>query len=141
MGEPLRSQRRLLPWFVLGGYIALIFFVSSRPHLQSPITFPLWDKVAHLIEYAVLGFLAGRVTRSAAPEPQRPLRLSRGALLFGAGLVIGALDECLQSTVPGREASVWDWGVDGVGAFLGLLLSSRSPKGWIGALRAGGDAR
>ena len=42
--------------------------------------------------------------------------------LFAVGVSIGALDELLQSYVPGREMDLYDWFADAVGVAAGVGL-------------------
>ena len=101
----------------VGAYAALILFVGSRPGLRSPITFPMWDKVAHLCEYGVwglFGYLA--LVRNGRRERWGPVAI------FLAGLALGGVDEWIQSHTPGREPSVSDWLADAAGILLGIGL-------------------
>jgi VanZ family protein len=107
-------------WLAVVAYVALIFLVSSRPSLRSPVTFPLWDKVVHLVEYALLGFLGLRAVHaswSSRGGARLPVRV---VLVLGCGLAVALLDELFQSTVPGRDASVWDFLVDVIGLIAGV---------------------
>ena len=92
-------------------YMAAIFALSSLPGNEVGIP-PPWDKLAHLVEYALLGFLLGRGT-------QKP------PLAFALAALYGASDEVHQAFVPGREACLSDWLADALGAALGALLSRR----------------
>lgn len=102
----------------LAVYLALIFYVSSRPNLQPPVRFPLWDKAAHFGEYAILGLLA-RMAVARIPR----LRRRGTAVVLAFGLAVGALDELLQLHVPGRQASLADLGMDLLGVTAGLVLA------------------
>ncbi len=92
-------------------YMAAIFALSSLPGSAAGIP-PPWDKLAHFLEYAVLGFLLGRGTG------QFDLALAIAALY-------GLSDELHQAFVPGREASILDWLADALGAAFGAALSRR----------------
>jgi len=92
-------------------YMAAIFALSSLPGSEVGLPSP-WDKLAHLVEYALLGFLLGRGT-------------GRAALAFAVAALYGATDELHQAFVPGREASLFDWFADALGAALGARLSRR----------------
>ena len=89
--------KRLLLWGPPCGYMGLIFFASSVPGDQLPGHF--WDKLAHLLVYAVLGVLF--------LVPLAEARLSRVTVRAAATAVLlstlyGAFDEVHQSFTPGR---------------------------------------
>lgn len=100
-------------------YVLLIFFVSSRPYLQSPgPNFKLKDKLAHAIEYTILGALLfgsirWRVSRS---------RLTTFLFLLAIGVSVGALDEMFQGYIPGRRTDITDWLADALGVATGVLV-------------------
>lgn len=100
-------------------YVSLIFFVSTRPGIHPPgPDFPLKDKMAHLAEYFVLGILlfsgiGWTVSRSKA---------ATFLFLFAVGVSIAALDELLQSYIPGRTMDIRDWIADAVGVAAGVGL-------------------
>ena len=131
MSRPSPVLRRGVWWVAFGLYSALILFVGSRPRLRSPITFPMWDKVAHLGEYGLLGLLG---YTAVAGWGRRGLW--RPALVLVVGLAWGALDEWIQAHTPGRESAFSDWLADaagiligiGVGAYLGSRRAARSEE-------------
>lgn len=91
-------------------WTALLFAVSSRPSLPVELRSGT-DKLAHFAAYAVLGaLLAYGQARS------------RLAVLWAValGVLVGALDELYQSTVPGRSAEVADWIADTLGVLFGV---------------------
>ena len=69
--------------------------------------FPHADKAVHAGIFAVLAVLLYQATGHAA---------------FAVALasMFGAFDELHQATVPGRDANVWDWVADTLGAILGV---------------------
>ena len=106
-------------WLPVLAYVALIFTVSAQPHLAPPLHFQNGDKVAHLCEYGVLGFLLVRALRASYP--------ARGALAIAlltilVGMSIAAADEKFQSFIPGRESSVLDWFADSMGITLAQIV-------------------
>lgn len=110
-------------------YIVLMFFVSSRPYLRSPgPDFELKDKVAHFVEYYILGTLLFSAVGHAATRD----RMITFLFLAAVGASIGGLDEMLQSYVPGRVTSVSDWAADALGVSLGvataMLLAARRTR-------------
>jgi len=90
--------------------------------LKAPFDFPNSDKLWHMAEYGGLGALVTRLLRSLNDWRLRPGLIALAVLLCSAN---GAADERFQSTVPGRESSVYDWAADTVGATLGALAYAR----------------
>lgn len=131
MDQKRERRQAWIKWALVAAYVALIFALSSRPHLHAPVTFPLWDKLAHLGEYGILGFLGQRAAGASWPASGRAAHV-RGWLVIASGLVIAVGDEALQSYVPGREASVGDFAFDGLGLALAymadLLLRRRQAR-------------
>jgi VanZ family protein len=98
------------------GWASLILVMTSWP--APPTIVPQvsgLDKVGHFGVYAILGYLVSRALPSPAAWPARLNALTAMA-------VFGFVDELHQLLIPGREASVWDWSADFVGATSGLLL-------------------
>jgi VanZ family protein len=120
---PLRIRR---PWLLLCClYVALIFFVSSRPYLRPPgPEFQMKDKLAHCIEYGLLGFL---LARHCAPRA-RFRRWSRccGSWRWARGS--RGMDEIFQGSVAGRVTDITDWSADVIGLALGATLSVRGMR-------------
>jgi VanZ family protein len=110
-----RAAATLLPALA---YAALIFWLSHQPNPFPSLTARLSDKLAHLIEYAVLAVL---VTAGLA-------RAGLGAVTAGLWAVVvgsayGLTDEIHQAFVPHRSADVRDWVADTLGALLGAALA------------------
>jgi VanZ family protein len=95
---------------------ALIWFFSSQPVLPQPPGILGFDKLQHVLAYAVLAF-AACFWAPLAFRKRRPLT----ALLFAAlaGSLYGVIDEVHQYFVPSRECSVQDWLADTLGAVAG----------------------
>jgi len=106
-------------WLPVFAYVALIFTLSAQPHLVSPLHFQNGDKVAHLCEYGVLGFLLVRAVRASYPS-HGVLAVALRTLLLG--LAIAAADEKFQAFIPGRESSVLDWFADSIGITLAQIV-------------------
>ena len=107
----LIGTHRWIPTLV---WTAAIIGLSSIPDLDiGSRRFPGCDKVAHFIEYSVLGitlrYWSGRTKKHLVP----------------GGLCFAALDELHQRYVPGREASLWDFLADASGLIFGFLISRR----------------
>jgi len=76
------------------------------------------DSLFHSGEFLALGLLLGRMAQPVPGNPGRILPL----LLALAGLAaFGALDECHQAFVPGRNPSLSDLGSDPLGGGAGIL--------------------
>ena len=116
-----RRQKKLflhysLPVLV---YVAAIFAVSSLPDLQPPFSFANADKLAHLMEYALLGLLLARAVR-ATLRIEWPL--VAGLLMLLLGMTVGLSDELFQSLIPGRQSSAMDFLADTLGLALAQLV-------------------
>lgn len=108
------TRVRLLP---IVFYVLLIFLVSSIPDFVPPgPRFMLRDKVAHFVEYFILGLL---LFRGARWEISRS-RIATLVFLCAIGASVGALDEFYQSLIPGREMDVRDWMADVFGTMCGV---------------------
>ncbi|KPJ50557.1 hypothetical protein AMJ40_02560 [candidate division TA06 bacterium DG_26] len=98
-------DRRLLPIL----WALLIFAVSSIPGEEIPyVGVEYVDKLAHALEYCILGCLL-------------LLGFRRKRMLVW-GVVFGTIDEFHQLLIPGREFSVADLAMNMVGIALGFLL-------------------
>ena len=103
-------------------YLVIIFFLtiilgSSIPSNNIPniYVFSL-DKLLHVIEYFILGFLLFNSLLSKTKFP--------GILCLFLGVIFAIIDEIYQSTVFGRFPSSFDVIAD----FIGLTLSILSNK-------------
>lgn len=119
-GKP-KYRHFLKYWLPVYLYAGLIFFYSS---LSSP---PLFlpkilhaDKLLHLLEYAILGYLIARAAGNSAN-----LQLSTHFRIFAVSIAIlyGLTDEFHQCFVPGRKVEILDVLADGAGALLGQLFA------------------
>jgi len=114
-------------WFgVLLGYCGLIFWLSSQSHLPVPLSFSGQDKIIHASAYAMMAWL---FWQSFNHHPSvRPGMLAMAAVIFCS--LYGISDEWHQSFVAGRDASVWDWLADTLGAIVlnGIQLNAGRNK-------------
>jgi VanZ family protein len=76
-------------------------------------------KLAHLTEYAILGFLAARAFRTS-PRPA----ISRHWFLISAALIVvyALIDEYHQSFVPSRTGTIYDSFIDIAGGLIALIF-------------------
>lgn len=101
----------------MAAWTGVILLATSVPlPFQGPDTGLPLDKVAHLVLYGVLGWLAARSLRR-----EGRLRPPAAFLCWFAVLLFAALDEYHQLWIPGREAAVDDWIVDVLAAGAGIL--------------------
>jgi VanZ family protein len=113
------NRKSIGRWIPAVGDAALIFILSAQPNLHlatEPTLDFILHKVAHLIAYAVLGWLVAR----AIDGPARSTRFVVAATLLVC-IAYAATDEFHQSFVPGRGPSPRDVAIDGIGACIGLL--------------------
>ena len=118
---PKNSNRKhfLKFWLPVYVYAGLIFIHSS---LSTPPLVPrIWqgDKLLHLLEYAIFGYLIARAAKNAVS-----LELNAHFRIFAicVAVIYGLSDEFHQYFVPGRQADILDVLADGLGAFLGQMV-------------------
>ena len=103
-------------------YLVILFFLtiilgSSIPGKSNPSSYIFSkDKLLHIIEYFLLGFL---LFNSLIGKTESP-----GLLCLFLGVVFAVMDEIYQSNVIGRFSSSFDVIAD----FIGLTLSILSNK-------------
>lgn len=97
-------------------YCGLIFMLSHQPSLPAPMLFMHQDKLVHATAYALMALLAWRVFVFL---PQKKTVIVLVSILFCS--LYGVSDEFHQSFIDGRDADVWDWLADTVGA--GLMVT------------------
>lgn len=100
------------------------------PHASAPtlgLAYIIFRKSLHFIEYGFLAFLLYRAFRAG-----RGPNWSRTKALLAAGVAVayGFLDEFLQSFVPNRFGSPFDWAVDSAG-----ILAVIAAISWAGSKR------
>ena len=116
---------------------AVIVVASSQGEVATPVHFDGMDKVIHFLVYGALATLVLRVPW-VARHPWRVFLAIAAASLFGAS------DEWHQSFTPGRQADVFDWLADTLGACLAVALYAgsshyRNLLEWSLARRKGND--
>ena len=100
------------------GWAVVIFVGSSIPGKDIPdLGFKPQDKIAHIIEFGILGFLLLRAYRSTSY-----VIFHKYAVIWAGifGIAWGILDEAHQLLVPGRCASTYDVTADAIGVLAGL---------------------
>lgn len=104
---------RSLFWAGVAGLSAL----SVTPQEYLP-PLGVWDKLQHVLAYAVLSALGGR----AYPAMKHVAALFCGLVALGGAL------EAIQTIVPGREAGIADAVANAVGTGIGLFVERAARK-------------
>jgi lipopolysaccharide/colanic/teichoic acid biosynthesis glycosyltransferase len=96
------------------------------PHVSAHtlgLAYIILRKTLHFLTYGFLTFLLCRAFRGG----RRPLWSKKAGLLAAAAAVAyGFLDEFLQSFVPNRFGSPFDWAVDSAGILTAIVLMART---------------
>ncbi len=117
-----KQSGRLWPLLV---WCSVIFLFSQMPGSGLAVEPPLWyvleRKSAHVVEYAVLAWLAYRFFAA-----QYPRETHRWLVILTLAFVVayGTLDEVHQAFVFGRGARFTDVMIDGIGGGLALFFIS-----------------
>ena len=98
-------------------FYLLIFLLSSRDY-GIPLPGHGFDKVAHLIEFLLLGLLLSLGYFNAFQFSTAV----KSVLVFLTGLPLAVLDEIHQLFVPGRSSDVRDAIADSAGIICGILV-------------------
>ena len=111
---PFLSQR--LPAYL---WMAVIFAFSSIPQQYLPeVPIPAFSRIAHFIEYAILGALLIRAFYNS--------KISLFGSLIMTSIAVASLyaatDEIHQYFVPGRVMDIVDWLFDFLGSVFGAIL-------------------
>ena len=104
-------------WLPVAALCAALFTQSSYPSIDTGLSFPLQDKLAHMIAYGVLAALFFRAGHATWPDNLSVKQLFWISVLF-AGLY-GVSDELHQAFVPARQADPYDLFADLIGSFIG----------------------
>lgn len=103
------------------GPLVLWLFPNTSPERLELIHIAV-RKIAHFLEYAILGFLAARAFRTS---PALGFRRRWFVIALGLIVVYAFLDEYHQSFVPSRTPSIVDSFIDILGGFTVLLVLRR----------------
>ena len=103
-----------LPPFI---YAAFIFYLSSLPGTPYIPPFFSADKVFHLVEYGILGYLLARALGHHRLK-KKMLFITAVSICF----VYGVSDELHQFFVPHRCTSFMDVVADGIGSAVGIWI-------------------
>lgn len=111
--ENFQRTVRILAALTVAVSAAVLYVGGAQPVAVGLFPAP-WDKLAHLLTFAVVGMAAGLAGG---------MRGWRMALCCLAGaLLVGGMDEVHQAFLPGRSASWADLGADAAGGLLGAAV-------------------
>jgi VanZ family protein len=122
-------MKRTLFFIPAALYYAFIFYLSSRSH-DIKIDIIFFDKVIHIVEFALLGLLLSFGYFMSLKSPL----MVKAVLTICSGILLGGLDEFHQYFIPRRSVEFFDVIADTIGILIGLLLYhyfSRTTKGKI----------
>ena len=116
----LNWKKILKYWAPVILYAALIFIISSLSLPQQELPgLPYLDKVLHLIEYSILGFL---LYRAFINSDNKFLVKYCVLLTILTAVCYGLSDEYHQLFVPTREFDLYDVLFDGIGASISVFF-------------------
>lgn len=101
--------------------VTILWLSSLTPRELPDGAFLMWDKLNHVLAFAVGGWLTATALRVSRPAMPVARALVTAVVLIAA---FGVLDETVQTLTPGRTGGdLRDWIADVVGAVIGALLS------------------
>lgn len=106
-------------WLPVLVYATAVLVIGAQPNLHPPVEFHNSDKLYHLLEYGVLGFLLARALRATL---RIRFAVVAAMMAIGLGGMVGLADELHQRVVPGRQSSMLDLTADLVGIALAQVL-------------------
>lgn len=113
-----RARRRAVGW---GAFLLTLTSWPSPPHVPVVSDIPNFDKLVHLMLYAVEAWLIYRSVRWPG-EPR--FSATRALAIVGAMAVWGVADETHQNWIPGRSMEGDDVAADVAGAAAGAVVAS-----------------
>ncbi|HEX6713440.1 MAG TPA: VanZ family protein [Thermoleophilaceae bacterium] len=116
--------RKLDPWLPPLAWMAVIFWFSAQPNLNSGLGWidHVGRKFIHAGDYALLCFLWWRALRTKID------RMTALAVAWGIAFLYAISDEYHQTFVTGRHGSAVDVAIDSMGAALVVLLVLRARR-------------
>ena len=103
-------------------YCGLIYYLSDQSMLPVPHVFDVQDKLIHAVAYAVMAFFFWQAGKAwMVHQGLRHWRLLAVVCVLFCSFY-GLSDEWHQSFTAGRDASVFDWLADTIGALLLTII-------------------
>jgi len=123
--ENFQRSIRIAATLALAMSAAVLYVGGAQPVAVGLFPAP-WDKLAHLLTFAVVGMAAGLAGG---------MRGWRMVMCCVAGaLLVGGMDELHQMFLPGRSASWADLAADAAGGLLGAAVLAALHRLWGGRL-------
>jgi uncharacterized protein YfiM (DUF2279 family) len=117
--ENFQRTVRILAALTVAMSAAVLYVGGAQPVAVGLFPAP-WDKLAHLLTFAVVGMAAGLAGG---------MRGWRMVLCCLAGaLLVGGMDEVHQAFLPGRSASWADLAADAAGGLLGAAVLAAADR-------------
>jgi len=108
----------------------LLIFILSSIRFQVEAGIPSLDKVFHLVEFIILGFLLSLGYFLSLEASSR----TKSAWVMISGILLGGMIEIYQYFLPTRSFEILDLVADSLGILIGLFLFlylSRTKRGRI----------
>ena len=100
-------------------WAGIVLFLTWWPKIEIPKIGPDYrDKIAHMLAFGLLGFLAARAR--CKNEINQLLDTVKLAILSCS--LFAVFDEAMQAFIPGRVADVWDGAANISGVFFAVLF-------------------
>jgi VanZ family protein len=112
-------------------WMALLFYLSHQPSLETPMLFSGQDKLFHAGAFGILGFLL----LAAQPRQAQGYNWQQVGISVLIASLYGLSDEIHQYFVPGRSNEILDWVADTVGALIAASLLAWLSRKWNSAGR------
>ena len=120
---------RRLSLLLAFAWMALLFYLSHQPGLDTPMLFSGQDKVLHAAVYGLLGLLL----LAAQPRQAQGYSWRQVGISTLIASLYGLSDEIHQYFVPGRSNEILDWVADTLGALIGAFLLAWLSRKWKSA--------
>ena len=116
-----RAWRPTLAWALVLIWMSVIFALSSQPSFPfqaEPVLYLVARKMAHFLEFAILGSMLVIALRASGAS-RRPASL----WALGVAGAYAISDELHQAIVPQRTPSALDVGIDVAGAVVSIQIA------------------
>ncbi len=109
-------------WAPFYFYAGVIFLLSSIPRPLPRIVIPHFDKLLHIFEYTLFGFLGSRAFKNSS---KKIFFENFKIIAILLSIVYGISDEFHQRLVSERQFSIFDMVADSIGGVIGTFVYSK----------------